>query len=183
MFVRIWFDALLPYVKNYSVFICPSRPKEGVNSDWGTWGKQKLAEGYGLTTHLSPWSYYSDTTGKPNLKLSDVRNPAAKLIVGEVSGGPTAGVVNIAIWWSGTCAQYVGKIHGGYKTNWVFFDGHAKLLKPSETIRPRFMWNPAGKYPFLVNPWGGGGGWAANEQDAQTKCLTSDWPWLIMPGM
>jgi len=182
MKVRIWFDALLPYVKNYTVFVCPSRPNEGVNSDWGTWGVQKLAEGYGQTSHLMPWSYKGRTT---NLKSSDVKNPATKLIVGEVTAasGAAGGVVSIAIWYVGFNAKYVGQIHGGWKTNWVFFDGHARLLKPSQTIRPKFMWNPAGTYPFLINPWGGDAGWAISEQDAQTKCLSAAYPWLILPDM
>jgi prepilin-type N-terminal cleavage/methylation domain-containing protein/prepilin-type processing-associated H-X9-DG protein len=175
MYVRQWFDTLLAYTKNYTVFVCPSRPNEGVGSVWTTWGTQKLPEGYAITSHMDYWSYQSRLTSRKNLKLSEVRNPSKKIVLGEGGGGP--GWVNAAVWWAGALSLHVGKIHGGWRTHYVFFDGHAKLLRPSQTIVPRFMWNPSDEYPFLVNPWPGV--WAASEKDAQTKSLTKDWPFLI----
>lgn len=156
-----WFptfmDCLLPYAKTDKIFECPVNPGAGKGKEiWkGTW---TLPFGYAISSYGQGWAW-QDGVGVNN--LSSVTTPAEAIFV--MDGIPEGGIIDLGTWY----LPYLGANatrHGG-AINWVFFDGHAKTLKLSQTVSPRLMWNAADKYPFLANAFTGT--WCNSEEECQ----------------
>ena len=106
-----WEDQLQPYVKNWNVFICPSR----------TSGQWKDLHTYGLTSgafvsDYYQWNNWSATKLGPFLREAEVAQPGDRIMLGESFG-------------SGDI-RYVATfpVHQG-GANFGFFDGHARWSK------------------------------------------------------
>ncbi|MHB1462818.1 MAG: prepilin-type N-terminal cleavage/methylation domain-containing protein [Armatimonadota bacterium] len=152
-----WADVILPYVKAKAMYACPSRPQAGKLA--GTWGGPwKNSCGFGF----NEWGW--NTVGN-NPTLSSVANPSDAIILTEIDMAiPDAGTH----WFApqaGSGGYFVNaaKAHN-YRMNFAFCDGHAKALKPRQTISPKMMWNCTGTYPFTINAWDGT--MAASEEEA-----------------
>ncbi|MCC6729426.1 MAG: prepilin-type N-terminal cleavage/methylation domain-containing protein [Chthonomonadales bacterium] len=166
--VPVWYDLTLPYVKNFQIYACPSRPNEAVGRVGG-WGPVTRAKGYALNVYMAGWTRGS---GQDAYSIAAITEPAGKILIPEMP----LEIMDAGIWYIGY--QYmVMQVHGS-TINWGFADGHSKALRPSQTIKPRLMWNLNDEYPLLVNPWDG---WymAPNEQAAQDYIMTH----LLSPDM
>jgi len=157
----LWCDLIMPYTKNYQVFICPSRPTESLNRTGG-WGKVTRPKGYAESSYVNGWTY-SNTSGL--IGLAAVQVPAERIILAEMPYE----IFDAGLWYIGY-DYYVMQTHGP-QINWGFLDGHSKCLRPSQTIKPRLMWNLTDSYPFLVGPWDG---WymAPDEPTAQNYVMS-----------
>jgi len=157
----VWCDVLMPYVKNYQIFVCPSRPQEAVGRVGG-WGPVTRAKGYAENAHVNGWTYGS---GQSAFALAAITKPASKMLLAEMPYE----IFDAGIWYIGY-TWYVMQTHGP-QINWTFADGHAKALRASQTIKPEFMWNLTDSYPCLINPWDG---WymAPDEATAQDYIMT-----------
>lgn len=139
----VWNDLILPYVKNYQIFVCPSRPDEAVGRTGG-WGTVTRAKGYALSAYVNGWTYGS---GQGGAAMARIQEPASKMLLAEMPFE----IFDAGLWYIGY-TWYPLRTHGG-TINWTFVDGHSKAMKPSQTVRPRLMWNLTDEYPILVNPW------------------------------
>jgi prepilin-type N-terminal cleavage/methylation domain-containing protein/prepilin-type processing-associated H-X9-DG protein len=171
--LQIWADFIFPYVKSYEAYVCPARPRETPQSDPGKgqglgydfgWGRMTRPLGYAMNCYTDAGFYGPDSDPSRGMKQVTIEDPANKILLGEMS----TGISQIGVWhlqWVGRCAQ----AHLG-RANWVFCDGHAKFLKPSETIVPKFMWNVSGEYPIRLWPFSPIKN-ANNEKEAQEYAL------------
>ncbi|MEJ5251636.1 MAG: DUF1559 domain-containing protein [Chthonomonadetes bacterium] len=164
----IWYDLLMPYVKNHQIFVCPSRPDEAVGRTGG-WGTVTRPKGYAMNAYVFGWTYGS---GQNAFALAGIQEPASKIIIVELPFE----LFDAGLWYIGY-TWYPLRTHGG-TINWTFVDGHAKALRSSQTVRPRLMWNLTDNYPLLVNPWDN---WymANSEAEAQDYVSTH----LLSPDM
>ena len=152
-----WADVLLPYAKSKSMFACPARPKAGQTA--GTWGGiWKNPCGFGF----NEWGW--NTVGNEP-SLSTVANPTDAIILTEIEAAiPDAGTHWLAPnAGSGSYISTAAKAQGG-RVNFAFCDGHAKALKPRQSVSPKMLWNCTGQYPWIVNAWTGGT--AASEEES-----------------
>jgi prepilin-type N-terminal cleavage/methylation domain-containing protein/prepilin-type processing-associated H-X9-DG protein len=170
--VLCWADLILPYTSNVQIFTCPSRPEEGLFS-------RPLAHslGYALACYGDPQLYAS---GKSYYSLATWIHPATTVMVSEVA--------NAQCWDNGDgfwSDCYVANQVHNRATNYAFGDGHAKSLRPIQTLQPTMMWIPGDDYPVKIN-WDGWCGdtyaWGYNEADAVKKtigfaqyCLDNVW--------
>ncbi len=113
--VYLWKTRLQPYIKNFDINKCPSRP----HLPW------YYGQGYniGLREPLVP--------GFPERTMAAVVQPANKILVVEwdrCNAGPPAGPKGLFAGGA-TCYWAVTRIHNG-GSNVLFGDGHVRWLKP-----------------------------------------------------
>jgi prepilin-type N-terminal cleavage/methylation domain-containing protein/prepilin-type processing-associated H-X9-DG protein len=163
--VNTWADLIFPYTKSKDLYATPTRPSAGQDAayDWCWWcnGDKTPKMGFGM---VPPANYYNNFSGSAKLSwdglnMSAFTQPASKLWLTEVYEG----IPDFAPWWfygfdsgsrsKGKATADMSKISGG-RLAYVFADGHAKALKPRQTIEP-MSWNNSDSYPFVVNysPW------------------------------
>ncbi|MCE5200136.1 MAG: prepilin-type N-terminal cleavage/methylation domain-containing protein [Armatimonadota bacterium] len=156
---QMWMDAVFPYVKNYGAFACPARPKEPVPVGWSDNGGNGIFTkpiGYSMNGYMQPGA----TAIGEVRRVSSFKNTSRKIVILEMMYG----VPDSAFWYLRWYLPVVAQKHGGV-SNYIFADGHAKALKPSQTIVPKLMWNPADSYPMCLDP--DSHETAANEKQAQ----------------
>lgn len=131
----IWSDLIYPYVKNYGVFVCPSHSSEYLGKDlWArpAWPALKPIT-YAINDLLMGF-YYVD--GGAAYAMATIALPAESLLITEVAGTGANSMSHEYIHWLSNVQHFHGP-----KVNWAFCDGHVKVLKPSQTISPSFLWN------------------------------------------
>ncbi|MHB9035538.1 MAG: prepilin-type N-terminal cleavage/methylation domain-containing protein [Armatimonadota bacterium] len=170
---QLWMDAIFPYVKNYGAFVCPARPKEAVPVGWGENGSSGIftkSIGYSMNGYMQPGT----TPAGAVRRVSNFRNISRKIVITEMMYG----VPDSAFWYLQWYLPYLAAKHGGWSI-YIFADGHAKILKPSQTLIPKLMWNPADSYPMRLDP--DTNATAANEKEAQ-DWLMGRWKALFPDG-
>lgn len=126
-----WGYAIQPYVKNYNLFQCPSNPNKNNNATGGpdpSGSGQVLKISYGANDRIM---------GKSQ---AVVQAPASKMLVTEmVANWNDFG----SAWWNSAggsaTAWQNGFAHSGMM-NFAFADGHAKAVKPTQTMSPINMY-------------------------------------------
>ncbi len=113
--VSQWKTRLQPYIKNFDINKCPSRP----HLPW------YYGQGYniGISNPL--------VVGFPQRSMSTVTTPANKILVVEwdrCNAGPPVGPVGLFAGGA-TCFWCVSRIHSG-GSNVLFGDGHVRWMKP-----------------------------------------------------
>jgi len=171
--VNTWADLVYPYSKNKDIFTSPARPNAGKEQyAWCWWCNNfnvpKMA--FGMNP---PANYYREpgVFDYGGYNMSTFTEPASKVFLTEVYNG----IPDFAIWWftgwsaMGRDTNNASRENGG-RLHYVFADGHAKALKPLQTIRPSLMWNSSDQYPYAINysPWEYG----TSEADAQQKIIS-----------
>jgi len=126
-----WADALLPYVKDRSVFACPQRPDLPLNI------------GFGNPTATLSYSMNALFNTLKSNRLSDVTNPSAKILLCE----STLGIGQMEPFLLNDIDK-AGKKH--IMPNFLFADWHVAALSVKDTIYPIVMWNPNDKYPLAI---------------------------------
>jgi len=138
-----WHEAIFSYVGDKNIFKCPANNVNGtlINTD---------------TLHAIPRSYicngggsdamYGDGPPMPDdltrynswTKLSTVKDPSRLILVGEVKDR------NWPDFWSDTPNPNNGCwafINHNKMCNWVFGDGHVKILRPVSTLGTECTWD------------------------------------------
>ncbi|MCE5200019.1 MAG: prepilin-type N-terminal cleavage/methylation domain-containing protein [Armatimonadota bacterium] len=137
----IWADMIFKYVKNYDTFMCPSHKE--------TW-KSAHEFGYAMNRDIEEARTFDQ---------SMVRQSSQVIMLSEAIYEK----YYETLWDLPVPVVLARKYHGG-RASFVFFDGHAKQLKVSQTIFPKVLWNTKGSYPWL--PY-----WST-EADAQNYAKT-----------
>ncbi len=147
-----WQWAIDPYLKGQEVWRCPSNP----NSDWSANYYKAHPEYFAYHKRLpKPISYginYWLADDNPSwsvnggLDYGQLRNPSSYILVGETLYGdgidPYAfgDVRNFEDLERDPVCGYI--FRHGTVTNYLFFDGHVKALRPVQTILPNQRWWP-----------------------------------------
>lgn len=86
---RIWSQIVQPYVKNESVFLCPSATPKQYPADWSTRNFGTL--GYNETTAVDQRTNPPTPEGLPHaLSIAAIDEPARGVLMADTPGGPLA---------------------------------------------------------------------------------------------
>lgn len=125
-----WGDLIMPYVKNYQLFVCPSRLiTPGGCNPGSCWGPCSLPKGYAMVWYFS------------GVAESDIDSPSQKVVIVE----SPCSAWDLGLW-SVRCNCNPLQYHNGV-ANFGFADGHAKAMKTRATLTPKMMWLPSDRYP------------------------------------
>ena len=155
-----WRYALMPYLKNSQIWICPSAQHSWNEFVWTKFGGGDTGcdadvdmtivdyqNGVDPEKHGANYAYNGNVFSNP-ISQAQIEAPSQLIMVLETSDyWPDLGTWTLG-WpgWNGICGPYPCHNKG---MNFVFADGHVKWLKLSQTLSPTFMWdNPsrAGQY-------------------------------------
>lgn len=137
-----WQYVLQPYIKNYGLTQCPSNPNKNINATGaglpGDPGRVKISYAINAFNH--------DQHGLPMAAISD---PADRIMVSE----STADWTDYAAPWWDNGDNYVGVGFAGHSgnTNYLFYDGHVKAMKPTQTVSQKIMWVRDVNTPFSAD--------------------------------
>jgi len=142
-----WRTSILPYVKSTGVFKCPDfQISPQVNtSDYN--GSQWQNSTDNKVNHI-PLSYAGSLTWA-NFSyqgIAQVTRPASIIMVVE----SRFMYPDMATWTIGSDGGYWDNaqiIHGGKKSNYIFYDGHAKAYNPCQTFGDLTKWKPGDTPP------------------------------------
>jgi prepilin-type N-terminal cleavage/methylation domain-containing protein/prepilin-type processing-associated H-X9-DG protein len=126
-------DDLHPYIKSKSIWTCPSRTN--------VWAKI----GYGINLSNYSAAYSMTAPWNQTLPIDSFPNPAKMIAIMDGPGcwGLNSLMLTPYCW---SAMYYAAETHDSW-LNSVFFDGHAKGCRPSQTIAPEFLWC-GDKYPY-----------------------------------
>lgn len=131
-----WGYAIMPYVKNFDLFMCPSNPNKSLFVQAGPdpSAGRFLNRSYGLNS----WIF-----GNP-ISSAAIQDPADRIMISEQTWAHNDYVGGI---WSGTGNYYSNSTNGGFaghsgSMNVAFADGHVKAMKPTQTVTGKLYWVP-----------------------------------------
>ncbi|MBQ7257262.1 MAG: prepilin-type N-terminal cleavage/methylation domain-containing protein [Abditibacteriota bacterium] len=132
-FWTTWMDSIYPYVKNVSLFCCPSGSKGyKINTSWQNIGSFTLA-GYGMNNMLVGGQPYVASAGT-GIALAEINNTAETVFVCETLQNPST---FSSIGMEPVLISSIFEKSGGWGIpakhndgmNYTFCDGHAKYFK------------------------------------------------------
>jgi prepilin-type N-terminal cleavage/methylation domain-containing protein/prepilin-type processing-associated H-X9-DG protein len=133
-----WGYVVQPYIKNYAVFSCPSNPRNQVNATGGP----DPTTGVYIKCSYGANAWFMGTNVLSQAAIAD---PADRIHVGEqlhahndYVGDRWTTLTNYANNTT-TAGGFAG--HSG-NMNVLFFDGHVKSMKPTQTINGKLAWVP-----------------------------------------
>jgi prepilin-type N-terminal cleavage/methylation domain-containing protein/prepilin-type processing-associated H-X9-DG protein len=147
-----WSDCIMPYVRNYQLLLCPSRPTRGYYPFDSTGNPTACFAPYGSWENLR-WTY---TANHYVLAPRNLWNPACPNTTSPYSswvgiGAPLAkfqapaNLIAVIEAW-GTCGDIRNVVttadcgvHMGGST-YIFADGHAKWMRIAQTLFPAPLW-------------------------------------------
>jgi len=160
---RCWGGVIDPYVKNNQIRKCPSDP----NPTPAGYPDQHM-DGTVQTMTSNRNIQYDDNKAtassgvKPAMQDSEIANVARTVAIHEAIGadeGRTTPIQDSYTGWWGSDPKLYGDTHHQSGGNYVFFDGHAKWLRPNnvEPCPPSSGWGvapgPDGvTYNLVANP-------------------------------
>ena len=137
---RNWGQSIHPYIKSTQLFRCPSNPQNDYGNGMGSNGPDYpfAPASYSMNERMGSVSF--PTTTAP-LHESGLEKSAQKIIVAESSSTlPTAPTPLYAYWnWTTEWTTYGFAGHLG-TSNYLFFDGHVKSMRPTATVSPLNMY-------------------------------------------
>ncbi|MBI5833445.1 MAG: DUF1559 domain-containing protein [Armatimonadetes bacterium] len=121
-----WSQVIQPYVKSTQTFACPSNTYNANASVGVIQGYPAIPRSYGINERVCVQS------------LASINAPAQKIIVAEIARQNWNDVGSN--WWSGTGNW--DQLFAGHNqmANYLFCDGHVKLMKPTATMASFNMW-------------------------------------------
>jgi len=156
-FGRYWAGALDPYTKNFQIRKCPSDsyptpagyPTAAGSLD-GT--VQSMTSNRNIT--FDERKNLTGTWLHPSQNDSAIANVAKTISIHEAVGadeGRTTPIQDSYTGWNGANEKAYGDTHHNSGGNYVFFDGHAKWLRPHavEPCPPNDGWGVDAKFPPL----------------------------------
>jgi prepilin-type processing-associated H-X9-DG protein len=135
-----WRIAVMPYVKNWQLFYCPSGP----NIACQIYGLNPYASGRALGQVSQPASMcmIAEAAGWPKTPPGDRLDPE--------SWGPPTGGAHWQVAWPGSpqyegtgcgnCTRRPYALHNG-GLNIGYVDGHVKWLKGTKVVTDSLLWN------------------------------------------
>jgi len=157
-----WRYAIMPYLKNSQIWICPSAQHSWNEFVWtvrvGDCGCDAdvdmtivdLQNGVDPEKHGANYCYNGNVFSNP-ISQAQIEAPSQLIMVLETSDyWPDLGTWTLG-WpgWYGVCGPYPYHNKG---MNFVFADGHVKWLKLPQTLSPTFMWdNPSRAGLYDIN--------------------------------
>jgi prepilin-type N-terminal cleavage/methylation domain-containing protein/prepilin-type processing-associated H-X9-DG protein len=137
-FGRYWAGAIQPYIKNYQVRKCPSDPYATSTDYERDLGGPVQSLTSNRNIQFDENKSLPGTWLHPSMGDAEISEPARTVSVHECTGcdeGRTTPIQDSYTgWWGNDDTRYGDKHHQG-GGNYVFFDGHAKWLKP-ERVEP-----------------------------------------------
>ena len=118
-----WMDAIFPYVKNRSMYMCPSGLKD--------------VAGYGYNAHLvGGYQKWLQAKATP-VCLAEINNPSEKVFVGDClqskgSKFSSTSLMPATIHSFSTNGSWLAPQRHNEGINYTFCDGHAKYYKKSQ---------------------------------------------------
>jgi prepilin-type N-terminal cleavage/methylation domain-containing protein/prepilin-type processing-associated H-X9-DG protein len=145
-----WYDLLAPYMKNYGILRCPSRPDRGYvpfdangnpgaeTAPGGSWENLRntyAVNFYAVATNIvwnpqHPTSCYANWDARGRA-LAAFSAPASVIAIVE-SFGACPDIRNVVT--NMDCSAH------NQGSNYVFVDGHAKWLRVAATLNPANLW-------------------------------------------
>jgi len=134
-----WRAAILPYVKNRGLFVCPQQPQLDGFADAGIRGPMDPAPDYCLSGGYACLETYSHegrgpfpTTGSPRTSEASVEDSVGTIQIVDTSPLPGVPVRGPEIYWGTVFEQpadldWIPRPHN-QGVSCLFFDGHAKWL-------------------------------------------------------
>lgn len=125
---------ILPYVKNYQIFVCPSKGSP-VNDD------RVMRPVCSIVSMQGGGLSYWDNMDMDNRALAEVTSPAQKVMIGDSDGYGYAA-------WQAAGATYryyfASRVQAPHNDglNVCFYDGHAKWMKKNDLDDQRY-WHPS----------------------------------------
>jgi prepilin-type N-terminal cleavage/methylation domain-containing protein/prepilin-type processing-associated H-X9-DG protein len=149
---RYWAGAIDPYTKNFQIRKCPSDPyptpksypnKDGSGND--TLGGTVQSMTSNRNIQFDERKTLDGTWLHPSMNDTEVTNVARTISVHEAVGadeGRTTPIQDSYTGWWGADEKAYGDTHHSRGGNYVFFDGHAKWLRPDnvEPCPPNAGW-------------------------------------------
>jgi prepilin-type N-terminal cleavage/methylation domain-containing protein/prepilin-type processing-associated H-X9-DG protein len=137
-----WHHLLQPYIKSVQLFKCPSNTStDNVQNTGGAAPNPPaipvsyIGNGGNENADWGGNRPMDDTNGEA---LSNFDNPATTIVVHEVRNHNEARLNSVGDFTVNTPDRYFTNHLG--MSNFLFFDGHVKALKPSATGTPLNMW-------------------------------------------
>jgi len=142
-----WKTATLPYVKNFEVYRCPSNPHNKELDE--TKGLEPNFPAFPLSYAYSGAAIWSASTTKTVFTLASVPEPARFIMLVESNQS----CADMGIWALKTSEKSWGLtkgffVHPTKRMQALYFDGHAKSTKFSQTLGTgnddqQWTWDPA----------------------------------------
>ena len=137
-----WQVLLQPYIKSYQVFACPSNTRNKVamydGEDSNPGGPSKTLVSYAAPIDVGGNNAAFGARGAAGPNISDFNNVAQTIVICEANTANSDFRVTNGLWTGanalgsgGNPALFAG--HSGFM-NAIFADGHAKAVKPLQTI-------------------------------------------------
>lgn len=130
----VWHELLQPYIKNWDVYTCPSKPTmkadRGLPAGTGL-GPPRSSGGFGANNHFY-WGPPNSTNGPVPRSLAEVARPSDVIMFGDSRSdgpGPDPQYIRHPMVLGGR--QSPDPRHQG-GSSFVFLDGHAKCLHYSK---------------------------------------------------
>jgi prepilin-type N-terminal cleavage/methylation domain-containing protein/prepilin-type processing-associated H-X9-DG protein len=147
----VWRNAVLPYLKNKGVLSCPSNPmsrpipgtpgrrppQPGQNAEgWEVAQDLTMPISYGMNSCAASFYPVDGSNGPvyPPLRQSQLVRPSETMMICETTF-PDADV-NVAQLWDPSWCPSIFTHSAGRKSNFIFYDGHARSRKWLETLYP-----------------------------------------------
>jgi len=156
-FGRFWAGAIMPYIKNVQVRKCPSDPfpipPDPEVGDHLNGPVQSMTSNRNI--NFDETKSIPGTWIHPSMSDAEIQEPARVIAVHECVGcdeGRTTPIQDSYTgWWGGDEMKY-GDTHHNKGGSFIFFDGHAKWLRPNsvEPCPPNDGWGGGPLDPYGV---------------------------------
>jgi prepilin-type processing-associated H-X9-DG protein/prepilin-type N-terminal cleavage/methylation domain-containing protein len=166
--IGIWQWAVTPYLKSDEIWICPTNPNSDYNRRaWEEFPKfrdifyRPSSPPHPTSYAVNQFLFADDWEDHRMLSLSEFKDPSFYIAVGEVRVLDLMSPCDFMKNCDSKAEPFpkdfpeldmdCGQVHRhNHRTNYLFFDGHVKALRPLETIQPKQHW-----WPPEINLWGG----------------------------
>jgi prepilin-type N-terminal cleavage/methylation domain-containing protein/prepilin-type processing-associated H-X9-DG protein len=152
---RLWSGALLPYIKNHAVRKCPSDPYPAPpNPDADLWGPvQSMTSNRNI--QFDERKNLRGTWLHPSMNDAEIAEVSRTVAIHECVGcdeGRTTPIQDSYTGWWGDDWTAYGDTHHQSGGNYIFFDGHAKWLRPTqvEPCPPNDGWGRSDGPPGIL---------------------------------
>ncbi len=168
-----WGQSIYPYVKSTQIFQCPSNPQKDYANGMGSNGPgyPNAPASYAMNDRMGSVNFTAATV-QPPLHEAGLDKSAQKIMIAEDSPPTgTAPTPLYAYWdWGNTNGFETYGFAGHLGTsNWLFFDGHVKSMRPTATLAPLNMFGQ-----FNGNVAADGSGCNAYSNTIGTQAINCD---------
>jgi prepilin-type N-terminal cleavage/methylation domain-containing protein/prepilin-type processing-associated H-X9-DG protein len=185
----LWKSRIFPYIKTAGIFGCPSnnatdRIYSVIGSSEDDYIEREFSFSYAMNDNAFQANLIGDEIFNGPKTSSDIKNQSNLILLSETQGGSSITGVR-DLMWSGNpynpddsslqsvreqMPPYGNDVFVHYpddgRTNWLFCDGHVKMLRVVQTLKPEPLW-------FAAPP--------ADDGDKQRRQWIVDQAFLSLP--